>query len=231
MGALPDGTTGPHVFVQDLQAPQFSDDDHHHLERVLRLRKGDPLTISDGARRWRQAAFDDIPTLVGDIIEVPPPSPLITVGFVVPKGDRPTWIVQKLTEVGVDEIHLLSSARSVVKWDANKSDQQRNRLIRVAREAAMQSRQVKVPVIRETRNVNEALSMFDATLAHRGGDQLTLKSPIIYIGPEGGWEPAETTDRPTVSLGPSVLRAETAAVAAGSALALLRSNLLDNHSA
>ena len=73
--------------------------------------------------------------------------------------------------------------------------------------------------------------MFDATLAHRGGEQLTLKRPIIYIGPEGGWEPAETANRSTVSLGPSVLRAETAAVAAGSALALLRSNLLDNHSA
>ena len=231
MGALPDGTTGPHVFVEDLRAPEFSNEDHHHLGRVLRLRKGDPLTLSDGARRWRQAAFDDIPTLTGDIIEVPPPSPLITVGFVVPKGDRPTWIVQKLTEIGVDEIHLLSSARSVVKWDARKSEQQRNRLIRVAREAAMQSRQVKVPVIRDARDVAEALSMFDATLAHRGGDQLTLEHPIIYIGPEGGWEPAETANRSTVSLGPSVLRAETAAVAAGSALALLRSNLLDNHSA
>jgi 16S rRNA (uracil1498-N3)-methyltransferase len=230
MGALPDGTTGPHVFVQDLQAPEFSNKDHHHLGRVLRLRKGDPLTISDGARRWCQAIFDDIPTLTGDIIEVPPPSPLITIGFVVPKGDRPTWIVQKLTEVGVDEIHLLSSARSVVKWDEHKSEQQRNRLMSVAREAAMQSRQVQIPVIRETRNVTEALSMFDASLAHRGGGQLALERPIIYIGPEGGWEPSETVDRPTVSLGPSVLRAETAAVTAGSVLALLRSNLLDNYS-
>ena len=72
--------------------------------------------------------------------------------------------------------------------------------------------------------------MSDATLAHRGGGQLTLDRPIIYIGPEGGWEASEIGDKPTVSLGSSVLRAETAAVAAASALALLRSDLLDNHS-
>tara|TARA_Y100001949_G_scaffold139118_1_gene120894 strand:- start:1951 stop:2646 length:696 start_codon:yes stop_codon:yes gene_type:complete len=230
MGSLPDGTNGPHVFAQDLEAPELADEDRHHLGRVLRLRKGDPLTISDGARRWRQAAFGDSLTLLGDIIEVPAPSPLITVGFVVPKGDRPTWIVQKLTELGVDEIHLLSSSRSVVEWDVHKSEQQRSRLARVAREAAMQSRQVKVPIIREMRDVLEALSMFEGTLAHRGGSQLTLKRSTIYIGPEGGWASSEIADRPTVSLGPSVLRSETAAVTAGSALALLRADLLDNHS-
>ena len=230
MGSLPDGTSGPHVFVRDLEAPELSDEDLHHLRRVLRLRKGDPLTISDGDHRWRQAAFDASPKITGDIIEVPAPSPPITIGFVVPKGDRPAWIVQKLTEIGVDEIHLLASSRSIVKWEPNKAEQQRSRLVRVAREAAMQSRQVKVPTIRPIRDIGEASIVSDATLAHRGGGQLTLDRPIIYIGPEGGWEASEIGDKPTVSLGSSVLRAETAAVAAASALALLRSDLLDNHS-
>lgn len=230
MGSLPDGTTGPHVFVSDLDAPHLSDEDRHHLGRVLRLRKGDPLTISDGARRWRQATFDDSPKIIGDIIEVPAPSPPITIGFVVPKGDRPAWIVQKLTELGVDEIHLLISSRSVVKWEHDKAEQQRIRLVRVAREAAMQSRQVAVPIIREIRDVVEASSMFDVAFAHRGGAQLSLDHPIIYIGPEGGWSPSEIADKATVSLGSSVLRSETAAVASASGLRLLRADLLDNHS-
>ena len=52
----------------------------------------------------------------------------------------------------------------------------------------------------------------------------------LYIGPEGGWDDSELADMPTVSLGSSVLRAETAAVTAAAALSLLREDLLDNHS-
>ena len=94
----------------------------------------------------------------------------------------------------------------------------------------MQSRQVTVPIISEIRDVVEASSTFDVTFAHRGGAQLSLAHPIIYIGPEGGWSPSEIADKPTVSLGSSVLRSETAAVAAASGLRLLRADLLDNHS-
>ena len=49
----------PHVFVDDLDAPRLSDDDRHHLGRALRLRPGDPLTLSDGRGRWRWARFGD----------------------------------------------------------------------------------------------------------------------------------------------------------------------------
>ncbi len=230
MGSLPDGTNGPHVFVNDLQAPELSDEDRHHLHRVLRLKSGDPLTIGNGVDQWCPAIFGENIETAGEIVTVPPPSIPITIGFVVPKGDRPSWIVQKLTELGVDEIHLLRSQRSVVKWNPTKAEQQHRRLTRIAREAAMQSRQVRVPPITPISEIKHAAAKPGVALAHRHGDRITLKQSTIYIGPEGGWDPTEVADRQTISLGPSVLRAETAAVTAASALSLLREDLLDNHS-
>jgi 16S rRNA (uracil1498-N3)-methyltransferase len=230
MGNLPDGTNGPHVFVSNIEAPELSDEDQHHLQRVLRLKAGDPLTIGDGVNRWCPAIFGASLETAGEIVKVPSPSIAITIGFVVPKGDRPSWIVQKLTELGVDEIHLLSSQRSVVKWNATKAEQQHQRLTRIAREAAMQSRQVRVPKIKPISEITRAASQPGVSLAHRHGERITLKRSTIYIGPEGGWDPTEVANRPTISLGPSVLRAETAAVAAATALSLLREDLLDNHS-
>ena len=230
MGSLPDGTNGPHVFVDNLHAPELSDEDRHHLHRVLRLKSGDPLTIGNGVDQWCPAIFGENIETTGEIVTVPPPSIPITIGFVVPKGDRPSWIVQKLTELGVDEIHLLSSQRSVVKWNPTKAEQQHQRLTRIAREAAMQSRQVRVPQIKPINEINQAATQPGVALAHRHGDRISLKQSTVYIGPEGGWDPTEVADRQTISLGPSVLRAETAAITAASALSLLREDLLDNHS-
>lgn len=230
MNSLPDGTNGPHVFVGSIEEPELSDEDRHHLQRVLRLRPSDSLTITDGANRWRSAIFGTSIEVTGEIVEVPPPTVPITIGFVVPKGDRPAWIVQKLTELGVDEIHLLSSLRSVVKWDPEKAEQQYERLRRIAREAAMQSRQVRLPKIKPINEIKQVTRKPGMCLAHRSERQITLNQSCIYVGPEGGWDPTEVVDFPTVSLGASVLRAETAAVAAASALSFLRQDLLDNHS-
>ena len=226
----PDGTNGPHVFVEDLENPELSDDDLHHLQRVLRLRPGDPITICDGAYSWRPAIFESSPSITGDIVRVSPLSPRITVGFVVPKGDRPGWIVQKLTELGVDEIHLLTSQRSVVKWNTDKAERQLQRLLRIAREAAMQSRQVRIPEIKALRDVRVAAADSGAALAHRTGSRPNLKQSVLYIGPEGGWDDSELVDMSTTNLGSSVLRSETAAITAAAALSLLREDLLDNHS-
>jgi len=230
MATLPDGTNGPHVFVEDLDQPRLSPHDLHHLKRVLRLRPGNPITICDGAYRWRSATFDNPPVATGDVVEVSPPLPRITIGFVVPKGDRPSWIVQKLTELGVDEIHLLRSQRSVVKWNPDQADKQLKRLERIAREAAMQSRQVRVPTIKPVTEVRQAAKDSGASLTHRNGTRPSLNQNILYIGPEGVWDDSELVDMPTVNLGSSVLRAETAAVTAAAALSLLREDLLDNHS-
>ncbi|MYA86110.1 MAG: hypothetical protein F4Y12_11055, partial [Acidimicrobiaceae bacterium] len=60
--------SGPHVLVSDVDSPELADDDRHHLERVLRLRSGDPLTVGDGAGRWRPCRFSDEIEPVGGVV-------------------------------------------------------------------------------------------------------------------------------------------------------------------
>src|SRR5205085_6800279 len=136
-----------HVFVADLDAPVVADDDLHHLSRVLRLRAGEVVTASDGAGRWRPCSFADAAalTLAGEVECEPAPSPAITVGFALTKGERPEWTVQKLTEVGVDRIVPVAAARSVVRLAGERAATQHRRWEKVAREAARQSRRVGVP--------------------------------------------------------------------------------------
>ena len=64
-------------------------------------------------------------------------------------------------------------------------------------------------------------------LAHFGGEPPSVRAPAVAVGPEGGWDPAEGSGRPRVGLGPTVLRAETAAVAAGLLLCALREGLVE----
>jgi 16S rRNA (uracil1498-N3)-methyltransferase len=231
-GSLPDGSGGPHVFVDDLSAPLLCDDDHSHLAKSLRVRPGDPITISDGQGSWCPARFADVPEVTADPIWVPSLGPQIAIGFVVPKGDRPSWIVQKLTELGVDRIIPLHSDHSVVRWDAARRDRNIVKLRRVMREAGMQSRQVRLAVVDPVTSVADLVPARGVALADMGGRGPTLQSPTVLIGPEGGWSEAERgLGAARVSLGASILRAETAAVAAGVALTFLRAKLVIEHSA
>ena len=217
--------TGPHVFVADLDHPVLDDHDRHHLARSLRLRPGDALTVSDGAGRWRPARFGPEVEPDGDVVTVAPPRPAITVGLAPVKGPRPDWAVQKLTELGVDAIWLLVADRSVVRWDG--SGGQADRLDRVVREAAMQSRRCHLPTVRIGVPVTEAAASEGAALAEPGGPPPTLARPVVLVGPEGGWSERERATAPSVvGLGPTILRAETAAVAAGALLSALRHGLL-----
>ena len=115
--AAGDARSGPHVLVVDVDAPELAGEDRHHLERALRLRPGDPLTVGDGAGRWRPCCFGDRIEPVGGVVTVAAPSPELAVGFAVLKGGRSETIVQKLTELGVDRIAPFVAERSVVRWD------------------------------------------------------------------------------------------------------------------
>jgi 16S rRNA (uracil1498-N3)-methyltransferase len=148
-----------HAFVADVGQPELRDEDRHHLERVLRLRVGETVTVSDGRGSWRACAFRVGAALeaVGEVCMEARPEPLVTVGFALVKGDRPEWAVQKLVEVGVDVIVPFTAARSVVRWDEEKAARNRDRLARVAVEAAMQSRRVWLPEVREISGLAEAM--------------------------------------------------------------------------
>ncbi len=225
-----------HAFVADLAAPALEDEDHHHLERVLRLRPGQAVTVADGAGGWRCCTWraDGELEPAGDVISAPAPSPPVTVGFALTKGERPDWAVQKLTEVGVDRILGLVTTRSVVRLDADAADRRVRRWRRVARGAAMQSRRTVLPEVAgvlsladvELNLVGDVASR-GVSLAEPGGDPPSLLRPVVLVGPEGGWAPEELdSGPPTVDLGPGVLRTESAAVAAGVLLCSLRAGLV-----
>lgn len=225
-GPALDGSQGPHVLVDDVEHPTLGADDRHHLERVLRIRPGDSLTVGDGAGRWRACrlgAEGAEPDPVGAVVAVPRPDPSVAVGFALIKGGRAELVVQKLTEVGVDRIVPFVAERSVVRWDDDKAARNVARLRRVAREAVMQSRRVWIPRVEEVTTFDVLAGEPGAVMAAQGGGPPESRAGIVLVGPEGGWSSAEqAAPLPRVALGYPVLRAETAAIAAGVLVCALR---------
>lgn len=216
-----------HAFVTDLAAPALADDDRRHLSRVLRLRPGQRVTVSDGAGGWRECAWRPDGELEpsGPPEFEPPSPPPVTVAFALTKGERPEWVVRKLTEIGVDRIIPFHAARSVVRWDDDKAGAQATRWRTIAHQAAMQSRRVRLPEVAEVGGFADVASGAGGAgaLAAPGGAAPSLERPTVLVGPEGGWTDEElASGLATVGLGPTILRAETAAVVAAAVLCGLR---------
>ena len=227
MAGHPADHPGPFALVDDLEAPTLAADDAHHLERVLRLRAGDPLVLGDGRGGWRPARFGPLLEVTGAVARVPPAAPVIGVAFALVKGPKPELVVQKLTELGVDRIAPFEAARSVVRWDAAKAGAAQARLVKVAREAAMQSRQAWLPEVLPVAGFADVAALSGVALADRGGGAPNLATPFVLVGPEGGWDDAErSAGLPSVSLTTGVLRAETASIVAGALLVALRSGIV-----
>lgn len=226
--AIPSGG-GPLVFVDRLDEPELSSHDLHHLARVRRVRVGEPLVVGDGRGSWCPARMAGaVPELTGELVAVERPAPSVGVAFALVKGAKPELVVQKLTELGVDRIAPFSAARSVVRWDASKADAAHDRLEKVAREAAMQSRQAWLPEVLPVSGFAEVAALPGAALAERGGAPPSLDRPFVLVGPEGGWDDAElAAGLPTVALTSGVLRAETASIVAGALLVALRAGIVD----
>lgn len=218
------------VFVADLDAPRLDDADAHHLGRVLRLRAGAVVGVADGSGRWRPCTFDGRAGLepADDPVATSTPAPPVTVGFAPPKGDRPELVVQKLTELGVDRIVPFLAERSVVRWEPEKAARNLERLRRVALEASMQSRRTWLPEVAELATFDEVAALSGAAGADLDGGPPSLERPVLLVGPEGGWSPSERSALPAaVGLGPTVLRAETAAITGAALLCALRSGLVE----
>lgn len=232
-----------HVFVEDLEAPRLSEADMSHLARTLRLRPGEAVSASDGEGRWRCCRWrgagmeGSCIEADGPVVSVAAAQPCLTVGFALTKGDRPEAVVRGLTELGVDRIIPLSAARCVVRWEPGRAAQHLARLRRVAREAAMQSRRVRLPEVASLSSVAEVVARLQirdgavpapgGAMAQPGGGPVSLDNPVILVGPEGGWSEIELgLGLGEVGLGPGILRAETAALAVGTLLCALRAGLV-----
>lgn len=219
--------TAAHAFVDDLDEPVLSPGDRHHLERVLRLEPGALVSVADGRGRWRLTRFGPSLVVDGPVETEPAATPELTVAFALVKGDRPEWVVQKLTELGIDRIVPLSTERCVVRWDDARADRHLERLRTVAREAAMQCRRARLPHVEAVQPFGVVVARDGAALAKADGGPPSLVRPVVLVGPEGGWSPAEeAAGTAAVRLADHVLRAETAAVTAGALLSALRSGIV-----
>ena len=214
---------GPHVFVEDLLQPVLAESDRHHLAKSLRLRSGDPLTLSDGNGNWCTARFGSELEVTGEHVSITEPRYQVALGVALTKASKPEFAVQKATELGVDRVVIFPAAHSVVRWDESKQLRQAQRLATVAREAAMQSRRVRVPTVELVDGLDHLAGEVGVVRADFGGAAPSDAHRMILIGPEGGWSEKErTVVRSAVDLGPTVLRAETAAVVASTFLVTTR---------
>lgn len=230
-------TVGPHFFVEpvDGSTATLEGGDARHLARVLRGRPGDPVSLADGSgRRWqgRITAVDRDTVTVALMTEVPTrvPRPLMTVVHALPRHRKLDEVVQRLTELGVDRIVPAAGDRSQVSLDAARAERAVARWRAVAAAAAKQSRRTVLPVI-------EPVVDWSGAFAERGSgvvlweesvrplrealDSLAPSSAVVVaVGPEGGLTRAEVEASGLVdaSLGETVLRTETAALVACSAV-------------
>lgn len=213
-------------------------DDHAYLFRVRRLAVGDAVALFDGAGREAAATVDSVgPTTarlaVGAVREAPRPRPHLTVLQAVIKGERMDWCLEKLVEVGVDAIVPCTCARTVVRLDDARRDSRHQRHQALAVAAARQCGRADLPAIAPVTPLAAALAAVTAQrrlVAHPGGAPLGpahagADTVALLIGPEGGLAPDELAQAAAagfepVSLGPTILRAETAGVLAAAAIRL-----------
>jgi 16S rRNA (uracil1498-N3)-methyltransferase len=207
-----------HVLVDNVEQPELRPADRHHLERVLRLRPGTEITVGDGFGAWRLARLEPSVSPAGPVLRVPEEPDPISIGLALTKGDKPELAVQKLTELGVDHIILFPSARSVVRWDEARVEANIERLRRVVESAVCQCRRAWSPTVTFLPSYSSAVLLTGVSLAAVDGEKYDPnRHQVILVGPEGGWSPDElAVSVPRVVLGPHILRAETAALAAAS---------------
>ncbi|HZJ27153.1 MAG TPA: RsmE family RNA methyltransferase [Acidimicrobiia bacterium] len=229
-----------HVFVAGLTDEcEIDGSDGHHLARVRRLRTGEIVTAADGVGSWRpyrvRAVGSGQVTLTAEAeVRVEPvQSPALGVAFALAKGDRPERMTQQLTELGVDRIVPLAAERCVVQWDAARQTRALERLRRIGREAAMQSRRARVPRVDPVAVVGDVarhpalvVGTRDASGANGPGPPpVSVPEWLLVVGPEGGFTPGELdllSGGVRLAVGPHVLRSETAAVGLAAVLARAR---------
>jgi len=209
-----------------------------HLAKVLRARNGDALVLFAGdglefAATVASVHGSRVTAAVGEGREVDRESPLaVTLLQCIPRGDRMDFIVQKATELGVARIIPVLSQRSVVRLDEPQAASKAAHWRSVAVNACEQCGRNRLPGIEAAQpllNYLGALSSPGESLrlvmephgAARPGDALgaVVRAAEIAIGPEGGFAPEELeafqlSAFSRVGLGPRILRAETAAIAA-----------------
>jgi 16S rRNA (uracil1498-N3)-methyltransferase len=216
----------------------------HYLIRVLRIRSGDTIVVFDGHA-------GEYPAVVGEIsrqqVQLRPgahslrnvESPLaIRLIQGISRGERMDFVVQKATELGVKRISPVHTAYSVVRLKADRAEKRSGHWERIAQGACEQSGRNILPIIDAAADLGqvlaEPLAGCRAILHAGGGEPIGNLQQIdgtltLLVGPEGGFNASEIAlavggGFMPLSLGPRILRTETAALAA---IAILQSRFGD----
>ncbi|HSE33935.1 MAG TPA: 16S rRNA (uracil(1498)-N(3))-methyltransferase [Pyrinomonadaceae bacterium] len=228
----------PEAFDFQAKSVSLGIDEARHLREVLRLKAGDGVRVFDGAGKEYNAvvlkAMRDSAVLeLGDIAEpASQESPLhLTLALALLKGDKFDLVVQKATELGVNElIPVMTKFADIRLHDPSDASKRVARWQRIALEAAKQSGRAALPVINAPLPFDELVrrEAADGALrvmfAERGGqsmadlpETLSTRAASVLVGSEGGWAPEEIASAAEhgwkiVTLGGRVMRAETAAI-------------------
>lgn len=212
----------------------------HHMSRVMRMKEGDVsyLVLTDRSLAFK-AKITDMQTdhlkmrWIEDETDQKELPVSVTIASGLPKGDKLEMIVQKGTELGAAAFMPFSADYSITKWKGDKAAKKRNRLQKIAQEAAEQSHRTSIPEIEKIHAFSELIlrvKHYDLCLvayeenAKNGevshfAESLSLLKPgaelLIIFGPEGGLSEKEAEaltneGARTCSLGPRILRTETA---------------------
>lgn len=213
----------------------ISGSDAHHITDVLRLKEGDEVIVCGGdgydcITRLTSLSKDEV---CGEITERTPsmaePPVKIRLFQCLPKGDKFEYIIQKTVEIGVTEIIPVASGRCIVKIPANKAAAKNERWNKIAESAAKQSGRGLIPRVCEPMDFKDAVKTFtdcdlpivcyeletEVSLKKLLASASDIKTVNVFIGPEGGIDDKEIASLKesganSVSLGPRILRTETA---------------------
>jgi len=220
---IADRVEGDHAFLLGPNAT--------HLFRVLRAKAGQQFDIAaNGVLRHGtivQAAMDQVEFELGDEV-ASTALPYVTVYLSIFKFDRLEWALEKLTELGVSSIRPMIAQRTEQHL-AKAAPKRVERWRKLAREAAQQARRIAPPEIADPLALKKAIAEEKESriVLAEAEEELLLKAALaaceaplaLAFGPEGGWSEAEielfkASGWKAASLGHTILRAETAAIAA-----------------
>lgn len=209
----------------------------HHVLHVFRHNINKPIMVTGSDQRC--GLYTIVEEVQGEaraelieFIEINPASYRIVLVQSLLKGDKLEWVLQKATELNVDTIYLVATANNVVKYDRKKLEAKYSRWEKIMLEAAQQCGRTQLPtlVIDETLPSvlaieKEALQLVayenecGYSIKHALQNNKNSQDILICIGPEGGFQENEINDiiksgGQSVTLGSTILRAETAAITA-----------------
>ena len=228
----------PRFFVESADvkdgAVKITGDDARHIARSLRMAVGDEITVCDGEGAEHTCSLTKIRDEECEckILSTQPsrsePQAEIALFMAYPKGDKLETVVQKAVELGVSTVIPFESSRCIKRPSPEKGDKQTARLSRIAAEAAKQCGRAKLPKILPPIKLTELISMlpsYDMSLIcyedeekksiKQALDNASPRSIAVIVGCEGGfsyeeWAAITEAGAISVTLGPRILRCETA---------------------